>query len=83
LCTDYQNVSEWEAEGCALYEPVPWFTDPDMQKYDWILKEFKMHYKRMHKTAMRIIRCISIGLGKPKDYFDSWFAKESGSVVRS
>lgn len=37
----------------------------------------------MHKTAIRIMRCIAIGLGKPKDYFDPWFAKESSAIFRS
>ena len=83
IAMDYDDVSEWEREGCAMYEPVPWFTEPELQKYGWIIKEFKLHFKRMQKTAMRIIRCISIGLGKPRDYFDAWFAKESGAVFRS
>lgn len=83
LGMDYGDVSKWERDGCALYEPVPWFAEPELQKYSWIIKEFKIHYKRMHKTAMRILRCIAMGLGKPKDYFDSWFAKESGSLFRS
>lgn len=37
----------------------------------------------MHKTGLRIIRCIALGLGKPKNYFDAWFTTECGSVFRS
>ena len=80
---DYNDVSEWERDGCALYEAVPWFKQPEHKKYDWIIREFKMHYKRMQKTAMRILRCIAVGLGKQKNFFDPWFDKENSSIVRS
>ena len=37
----------------------------------------------MHTTAMRLVKCFAIGLGKNEDYFNSWFEKECSSVFRA
>ena len=84
MCMDLGDVSAWERDGCQLYEAVPWFKDePQSSELSWVLLEFKKHFNRMQKTAKRIIRCIAVGLGKPRDYFDPWFAKENAGMFRS
>ena len=37
----------------------------------------------MHTTAMKLVKCFAIGLGKNEDYFNSWFEKECSSVFRA
>lgn len=49
----------------------------------WVLEEFRNHWTRMHKVGLRLIRCIALGLGKNKYYFDPWFKDECSSVFRS
>mmetsp|Transcript_66344 Transcript_66344/g.91863 ORF Transcript_66344/g.91863 Transcript_66344/m.91863 type:complete len:120 (+) Transcript_66344:467-826(+) len=37
----------------------------------------------MHQLAMKLISYLAIGMGKDRDFFDSWFEKDSLSTFRS
>ena len=76
----YEEISDWERDGCPLYEPLSWTPD---QKYDWILKRFQKHWKVMHTFAMKLNRLFALGLGKPLNYFDPWFKDECTSTCRT
>lgn len=40
------------------------------------------HYDVMHKLGIDIMSHIAEGLGKPADYFDSWFRNDTCSTLR-
>jgi isopenicillin N synthase-like dioxygenase len=74
----FSDISEWESKGCSLYEPHPWVEGENEE----IRETLDEHYKVMHRLAMRLIRCMALGLGKKADYFDPWFEKECSSTLR-
>jgi len=36
----------------------------------------------MHKLGITLMSHIALGLGKPRDYFDSWFLNNTCSTLR-
>ena len=34
------EISEWEREGCQLYEPVPWFENEKRPDMKWVIEVF-------------------------------------------
>ena len=38
------------------------------------------HYELRHKTGMYLMSCIAEGLGKPSDFFDRWYEKDTLST---
>ena len=75
----FSDISQWEKEGCELYEEIPWFDDPEL---NWIKERFEQHFKRMHSFSLKLIQCFALGLGKNEDYFDAWFKDECSSTFR-
>ena len=75
------DFSDWERNGCSLYEETPWTNEFDSE-YAWIRETFEGHFKTMHTLALTLIRCFAIGLGKRVDYFDAWFKDECASMLR-
>ena len=79
------DISEWERQGCALYENSSFVTDSELyeesskslgedpNKFQWIFDTFERQFKLMHKLSLQLISCLALGLGKRADYFDSWF----------
>jgi isopenicillin N synthase-like dioxygenase len=74
------DISEWEREGCALYQDAPWSAG---EEHKWILDTFRAHFERMHRLSLLVISCMSIGLGKSAHYFDPWFKDECSSTFRA
>lgn len=54
-----------------------------MKQHDWILAKFNQHFKLMHSVALKLLRCLAIGLKKRPDYFEPWFMKECSSTYRA
>lgn len=40
------------------------------------------HYNVMHRLGITVMQHIAVGLGKPKDFFDSWFSENTCSTLR-
>ena len=76
------DYSEWEKQDCPFYHDTPWFANAKKLGLDDVMDVYKEHWDRMHQCCMRILRCLSMGLGKSPDYFDPWFAEECSSVWR-
>lgn len=75
----FTDISDWEKEGCKMYEAIPWIDDPEIE---WIRLVFEKHFKVMHAFALRLVRCFAIGLGKSENFFDPWFKDECSSTFR-
>ena len=64
----------------ALYEDTPF---PPQQKYKWIRQAFEKHYNLMHAVSLKLLEYMAIGLGKKRNLFRPWFAKDSLSTFRA
>ena len=51
----FEDISQWEREGCPLYEFIPWVENDECGEHKWILDTFQSHFKAMHKLAMTMI----------------------------
>lgn len=40
------------------------------------------HYDMMHKLGIQLMSHFAEGLGKPADFFDKWFVKDTLSTLR-
>ena len=78
----YSEISEWEKRHCPLYEERPWFKK-DGGKHQWILDKFDQHFNLMHEVSLKLLRYLSVGLGKKPNYFEPWFKKECTSTFRA
>ena len=76
------DISDWEAKGCPLYEPNPWF-EGSTEEQDAILSTFEANFKIMHSVALKTLRSLSSSLGKSSNYFDPWFKDECSSEFRA
>lgn len=74
-----EDISEWEKNGCPLYEANPWVKGESED----IKETFENHYKVMHSLALTLIRCLALGLGKKAEFFDPWFKDECSSTLRA
>ena len=77
-----EDISDWEREGCPLYEKAPWTESFIDGEHAWIREAYESHFKTMHTLALKLISCLAVGLGKRADYFDPWFKDECGSTLR-
>ena len=45
----FEDISEWEREGCKMYEPIPWIENMKLKKeYEEVKNIFEDHFKIMH-----------------------------------
>lgn len=72
MTREYSAISEWEKRHCKLYEERPWF-QKNGKKYQWILDKFDSHFNLMHEVSLKLLRHLSVGLGKRPNYFEPWF----------
>ena len=80
---NFEEISEWERNGCPLYEKNPWTEIFDEgSELNWIKKTFDDQFYLMHNLARTLISCLAIGLGKKGDYFDPWFKDECSAIMR-
>ena len=42
------DLSEWEKNGCPLYQDAPWPQNSLDLGIDWVLETFREHWERMH-----------------------------------
>lgn len=64
----------------SLHEDTPW---PQGEEGSEAFKTFmQKHYQIMHKLGMKVMSHIAEGLGKPLDFFDSWFMENTCSTLR-
>lgn len=66
-----------------MYEFIPWVDSDQEQIYEKVLIAFEEHFRLMHSVALKLIRCLSLGLGKQAEYFDPWFKDECSSCFRA
>ena len=59
-CTD-------QALKLPLYEDTPF---PPQEEFQWIRERLLKFYNLMHKTAMKLIEYLAIGLGKDRTFFN-------------
>jgi isopenicillin N synthase-like dioxygenase len=79
----FEDISEWEKNGCPLYEENPWTANfVSGGENAWIKETFDNQFNLMHNLASTLISCLAIGLGKREDYFDPWFKDECSSTMR-
>ena len=78
-----EDISDWERNGCPLYEFIPWVDSDPEQTYEKVRIAFVEHFRRMHALALKLLSCLSIGVGKSANYFDPWFKDECSSVFRA
>ena len=80
---NFADISDWERNGCPLYEENPW-TEKFQSggELEWIKQTFDDQFYLMHKLASTLISCLAIGLGKKENYFDPWFKHECSSTMR-
>lgn len=76
------DISQWEMEGCPLYEPTPWIQNATEDELG-ILKAFEDYFAQMHDLALKLLRSLSHGLGKPSNFFDPWFKDACSSEFRA
>jgi isopenicillin N synthase-like dioxygenase len=76
-----QRLLTKKARKISLYEETPF--PSGAKKYDVIRKSFEEQYQLRLKIGIKLASLIAIGLGKPRDFFKSWFEKDSLSTFRS
>jgi len=64
-----------------LYEETPF--PEGKPEYDEIKRKYEAQYNLMHRLSLKIIGCLAVGLGKPRDFFMDWFEHDSLSTFRS
>lgn len=63
-----------------MHEETPW---PECGEGCSEFKAFMTkHYDVMHKLGITVMSHIAEGLGKSKDFFDSWFRENTCSTLR-
>jgi len=72
-------VSEEEKQ-YPLVEETPF---PLGQEYAHLKPHYEKMYNLFHGLGLQLIRYLALGLGKPRDFFDKWFEKDSLSTMRS
>ena len=78
-----KDISEWEKNGCALYEKNPWLTGELEAKHSWIKETFDKEFEIMRNLSLRLLRYLSVALGKSANYFDDWFTAACTSELRA
>jgi hypothetical protein len=80
MARPFEDISDFERKGCALYEENPWLTQEmldehglKLEDYQWIKDKFEHQYSVFHTLALQLISCLAVGLGKRPDYFEPWF----------
>lgn len=76
---DYDLISP-EEQRYALYERTPW---PEGEEGKAFRTYMERYYKLMHRLGMKIMEHIAEGLGKPTNFFDKWFEKDTLSTLRT
>lgn len=72
------KVSDEEKQ-YSLHEDTPW---PEVEGGLKFKQFMDTHYSVMHKLGIKIMSHIAEGLGKPQDFFDSWFKDNTCSTLR-
>lgn len=75
---DMKHVSD-EEQRYPLHEETPW---PEGEGAESFKRFMVGHYDVMHKLGIKIMSHIAEGLGKPADFFDSWFINNTCSTFR-
>ena len=73
------HVSD-EALKHPLYEESPF---PPQEKFRWIKDTFDKYYNLFHKVSLRLLECMSLGLGRERFFFHQWFERDSLSTFRA
>ena len=63
-----------------LYEATPFPLEPELA---WIRGAFDKVFLSWYGLALRVVRLLAEGLGKPRNYFDAWFVGGSLSTFRT
>lgn len=75
---DLAKVSD-EEQQYSLHEETPWPACDDAEEFKLFMMK---HYGVMHKLGIKVMSHIAIGLGKPAEYFDTWFMENTCSTLR-
>lgn len=76
------SIDELSAEQRALplYEATPF---PDDEALAWIRDTFEGTFAAWYDVARRVMSLLAVGLGKPADFFDAWYASGSLTTLRT
>ncbi|GBG29387.1 1-aminocyclopropane-1-carboxylate oxidase 2 [Hondaea fermentalgiana] len=75
-------VGPMDAQEAALplYEDTPF---PDAQELQWIKESFCKTQQAWFAAALRVLRLLALGLGKPAAFFDPWFEGATLTTLRT